>query len=112
VRFVRKDRTLEVSGTVFGQDVLRIVDFFGYQMDFEPTPYVLALQNHDVPGIIGKVGTVLGEKGINIAAMQWSRKMTGDKAVSFISVDSEVDDATLAQIKAINGILKASRLRF
>ena len=112
VRFVRKDRTLEVSGTVFGQDVLRIVDFFGYQMDFEPTPYVLALQNHDVPGIIGKVGTVLGEKGINIAAMQWSRKVTGDKAVSFISVDSEVDDATLAQIKAINGILKASRLRF
>ncbi len=112
VRFVRKDRTLEVSGTVFGQDVIRIVDFFGYQMDFEPTPYVLALQNHDVPGIIGKVGTVLGGKGINIAAMQWSRKVSGDKAVSFISVDSEVDDATLVEIKGINGVLQASRLRF
>ena len=112
VRFVRKDRTTEVSGTVFGKDSLRIVDFFGYRMDFEPSPFVLALQNHDVPGIIGKVGSVLGEKGINIAAMQWSRKKSGDKAVSFVSVDSEVDDATLQELKSISGVLKASRLRF
>ena len=112
VRFVRKDRTTEVSGTVFGKDSLRIVDFFGYRMDFEPSPYVLALQNHDVPGIIGKVGSILGEKGINIAAMQWSRKKSGDKAVSFVSVDSEVDDATLVSLKGIPGVLKASQLRF
>lgn len=112
VRFVRKDRTLDVSGTVFAKDSIRIVDFFGYRMDFEPTPHVIALQNRDVPGIIGKVGTVLGESGINIAAMQWSRDMTGAKAVSFISIDSAAGDAVLEKLKMIPGVLKASRLSF
>ena len=112
VRFVRKDRTLEVSGTVFGKDSIRIVDFFGYKMDFEPSPFVIALQNKDVPGIIGKVGSVLGGKGINIAAMQWSRDKSGVKAVSFVSVDGEVDTATIEAIREIPGVMKVSKLRF
>jgi len=112
VRFVRKDRTLEVSGTVFAKDSIRIVDFFGYRMDFEPAPHVIALQNRDVPGIIGKVGTILGAKGINIAAMQWSRDKTGEKAVSFISIDSAADEAVLKELQEIPGVLKASRLIF
>lgn len=112
VRFVRKDRTLEVSGTLFAKDSIRIVDFFGYRLDFEPAPFVIALQNNDVPGIIGKVGSILGENGINIAAMQWSRDKTGTKAVSFISVDSEVDLSVVEKLKMIPGVLKISRLRF
>ncbi len=112
VRFVRKDRTLEVSGTVFAKDSIRIVDFFGYRMDFEPAPHVIALQNKDVPGIIGKVGTILGAKGINIAAMQWSRDRTGEKAVSFVSIDSAADETVLKELQEIPGVLKASSLTF
>ena len=112
VKFTNVNKELAVSGTVFAKDVIRIVDFFGYQLDFEPTPHVIAIQNMDVPGMIGKVGTLLGENDINIAAMQWSRNRRGEKAVSFISVDAEISDDILKRLLQIDGILKASRLHF
>jgi D-3-phosphoglycerate dehydrogenase len=91
---------------------MRIVDFFGYKLDFEPSPYVIAVQNIDKPGIIGKIGTTLAENDINIAAMQWSRNEKGDKAVSFVSVDEEVSDAVIEKLKGIDGVLRASRIKF
>jgi D-3-phosphoglycerate dehydrogenase len=112
VKFYRKSNTISVSGTVFAKDTIRIVDFFGYTLDFEPTDYVLALQNKDVPGIIGKVGTLLGENNINIGAMQWSRSSKGNKAVSFVSVDSEVSDQVLKKLRELSGIMKATKLNF
>lgn len=112
VKFTTAKKELAVSGTVFAKDVIRIVDFFGYKLDFEPTPHVIALQNMDVPGIIGKVGTLLGANNINIAAMQWSRNTRGGKAVSFVSVDAEISDDILDQLLKTEGILKASRLNF
>ncbi|NLM10926.1 MAG: phosphoglycerate dehydrogenase [Clostridiaceae bacterium] len=112
VKFTTANKEQSVSGTVFAKDVIRIVDFFGYQLDFEPTPHVIALQNVDVPGIIGKVGTLLGANDINIAAMQWSRNRRGEKAVSFVSVDTEISNDILKQLLQIDGILKASRLHF
>ena len=99
-------------GTVFARDSIRIVDFFGYQLDFEPTKYVIALQNRDIPGIIGKVGTLLGANNINIAAMQWSRNSKDGKAVSFVSVDSDVPDEIIGKLRATDGILKVSKLYF
>ncbi len=110
VKFITKTKELSISGTVFAKEELRIVDFFGYELDFEPAPYVLAFQNVDRPGIIGKIGTLLGANGINIAAMQWSRNRRGDKAVSFVSVDGEIGDAVMSQLRKIEGVLKASRL--
>jgi len=70
VKFFTKTKQLSVSGTIFAKEELRIVDFFGYKLDFEPTPYVIAIQNIDKPGIIGRIGTILGASDINIAAMQ------------------------------------------
>jgi D-3-phosphoglycerate dehydrogenase len=100
-----------ISGTVFAKEELRIVDFFGYKLDFEPAPYVIATQNMDKPGIIGRIGTLLGANGINIAAMQWSRNKRGEKAVAFVSVDGEVSDAILNQLRQLEGVLKATMLR-
>lgn len=112
VKFVTKNRTLSVSGTVFAKEELRIVDFFGYKLDFEPSPYILAIQNIDKPGIIGKIGSVLGEADINIAAMQWSRNRKGEKAVAFVSVDQDICDDTHKKLIAIDGVLKATLIKF
>jgi D-3-phosphoglycerate dehydrogenase / 2-oxoglutarate reductase len=110
-KFITKTRELSISGTVFAKEELRIVDFFGYKLDFEPAPFVIAIQNIDMPGTIGRVGTLLGANGINIAAMQWSRNRKGEKAVSFVSVDGEVSDTVLNQLSQLEGVLKASMLR-
>lgn len=112
VKFHRKSGILSVSGTVFAKDAIRIVDFFGYKLDFEPTNYVLAIQNKDVPGIIGKVGTLLGQNNINIAALQWGRKEKGNKAVSFVSVDTDVPDELVNELRTVDGILRVSKLYF
>jgi D-3-phosphoglycerate dehydrogenase / 2-oxoglutarate reductase len=111
VKFFTKTRELSISGTIFAKEDLRIVDFFGYKLDFEPSPYVIAIQNIDMPGIIGRVGSLLGAHNINIAAMQWSRNSRGEKAVSFVSVDGEVSDDVLSQLRQTEGVLKASMLR-
>lgn len=112
VRFITKNKDLSLSGTVFTKEEIRIVDFFGYKLDFEPTPHVLAVQSADKPGVIGQIGTVLGEAGINIAAMQWSRSKKNGKAVAFISVDSEIDGQIMERIRNINGVLRVSTLNF
>jgi D-3-phosphoglycerate dehydrogenase len=111
VKFFTKTRELSISGTIFAKEEIRIVDFFGYKLDFEPSPYVIAIQNIDIPGTIGRVGTLLGAHNINIAAMQWSRNRKGEKAVSFVSVDGEVSDEVLAQLRKTDGVLQASMLR-
>ncbi|NLK86207.1 MAG: phosphoglycerate dehydrogenase [Clostridiaceae bacterium] len=112
VKYTTKKRTQSVSGTIFAKEEMRIVDFFGYKLDFEPTPYVVAIQNIDKPGIIGRIGTVLGVAGVNIAAMQWSRNRKGEKAVAFVSVDQDVSNETLDEIRKIDGVLKVSLLNF
>ena len=112
MKYTTKKRTQSVSGTIFAKEEMRIVDFFGYKLDFEPTPYVVAIQNIDKPGIIGRIGTVLGVAGVNIAAMQWSRNRKGEKAVAFVSVDQDVSNETLDEIRKIDGVLKVSLLNF
>lgn len=112
VKFITKSRQLSVSGTIFAKEEMRIVDFFGYKLDFEPTPYVIAIQNIDKPGIIGRIGSALGERDINIAAMQWSRNRKGEKAVSFVSVDQEVDEDVLKVLRDMDGVLKATMIKF
>lgn len=112
VKFISKNKSYSVSGTIFAKEEIRIVDFFGYKLDFDPTPFVLAINNIDKPGIVGKVGTVLGENNINIASMQLSRNTRGDVAASFLSVDMEVGKEVLEKIRNIDGVLKASIMRF
>jgi D-3-phosphoglycerate dehydrogenase len=112
VKFYTRNRDLSISGTVFAKEEIRIVDFFGYKLDFEPTPYVIAIQNVDKPGIVGQIGSALGSANINIAAAQWSRNKKGDKAVAFVSVDAEVSNEVLEALRSIDGVLKVSRINF
>ncbi len=111
VKFHTKTKQQSISGTIFAREELRIVDFFGYKLDFEPTPFIIVLQNMDKPGIIGRIGTLLGSNGINIAAMQWSRNKKGENAVSFVSVDGEVGNEVLSQLRQMDGVLKAAMLK-
>ncbi len=112
VKFIADDKNVTISGTAFDKAEVRIIDFMGYKMDFEPTENVIAILNADVPGIIGKMGTLLGDCGINITAMQCSSNKTKGYAESFISVDRVVPRDICEKISQIDGILKASYLHF
>ena len=93
-----------VAGTLFGKKDARIVRIDSYRVDAVPSGYMLIASHIDKPGMIGRVGTILGENKINIAGMQVGREFIGGNAVMVLNIDSAVSDKILKQIKAIEGI--------
>ncbi len=101
-------RNLIVSGTTAPpQFHPRITRLYGYDVDIIPSKYMLVIKNADRPGIIGRLGTLLGKNNINIAAMQSGRKEIGGTAVSVLNVDETITDELLKEIRNIDGILDA-----
>ncbi len=78
----------EICGTVFSKDNIRILYIDGYRVDIRPTGPMLVTQHTDRPGIIGKVGTLLGDNGINIAGMHVGRESEGQGAVMVLKLDT------------------------
>lgn len=99
-----------ISGTVGSNSKGRIVEMEGFDFEVEPTEYMLFIKNKDVPGVIGHVGTLAGEKGINIATMQVGRKIKGDTAIMILAVDEEVYHETLAEFKEMENIISAKNV--
>ncbi|WP_266079003.1 phosphoglycerate dehydrogenase [Haladaptatus caseinilyticus] len=84
------DEEITVEGTLFAGDDPRIVRIDGYRVDAIPHGHMLVARNHDKPGVIGFVGTVLGEHGINIAGMFNARETDGGEALSVYNLDDEL----------------------
>ena len=101
----------EVCGTLFGKKDIRIVRLDGYDVDMIPEGFMLVALHIDKPGIIGKVGTLLGDKGINIAAMHVGRKKAGQRAIMVLNVDSEIPAAIMSDIVKIDGIESATLVK-
>jgi D-3-phosphoglycerate dehydrogenase / 2-oxoglutarate reductase len=65
---------------------------------------MLVTQHRDTPGMIGRVGTLLGDAGVNIASMQVSRNAIGGDAIMVLGIDRPADDETLAALRGISGV--------
>jgi D-3-phosphoglycerate dehydrogenase / 2-oxoglutarate reductase len=111
LRLKTSEEDLSVAGTVFGGGHLRLVDVDGVEVDTIPQGNVLVVRNEDTPGIVGRVGTVLGTLGINIARMGLGRKPGSGRAIMLIEVDSEVPATALAELARVPGIREARFLK-
>jgi D-3-phosphoglycerate dehydrogenase len=87
-----------MAATLFSHDEPRIVEVDKFRIDVIPEGAMLVAWSHDQPGFIGKVGTVLGELGINIATWRTGRTGPGEEALSFIAVDGDVPDEIIDQL--------------
>jgi D-3-phosphoglycerate dehydrogenase / 2-oxoglutarate reductase len=101
-----------VSGTVFADGKPRIVDIKGIKIDAEFAPHMLYVTNEDKPGHIGRLGTLLGESGVNIATMALGRDHQGGDAISLVSIDGAVSDSVLAKVKALPAVKQVALLAF
>ncbi|MGH9456784.1 MAG: phosphoglycerate dehydrogenase [Thermoanaerobaculia bacterium] len=90
-----------VSGTLFSERKPRIVAVNAFRVEFEPAGYLMFMVNRDVPGVVGKVGTILGDREINIAEYNLARAPEGGVAMAFVTIDSPLDDATLEFIRSL-----------
>ncbi len=93
-------RRVCVQGTLFGERDPRVVEFEGFRLEFRPEGKLLVLRNRDVPGVVGKIGTLLGGSGVNIGDIHLARQRgDGDElALAVLRLDEEPSAETLAAL--------------
>ena len=94
-----------VAGTLYAPDRPRLVEVDGVPIESRPDGRMLLLRNTDVPGVVGKIGSILGRAGVNIGGFQLGRSRGDHSAVSIINVDQPVPAGALDEIRAIEEVL-------
>lgn len=99
---------VSVAGTVFAERDPRVVQFEGYRLEFRPKGFLLVLRNRDVPGVVGKVGTLLGEAQVNIAEIHLARSPKGEEAMAVVRLDGDLEPQVLAALAEIPEITQVT----
>ncbi|MEP6758888.1 MAG: phosphoglycerate dehydrogenase [Actinomycetota bacterium] len=108
IRAETDEGPIEVQGTIVAKDSLRVISIDGFDVEVGPARRMVFFRYADRPGIIGKVGTVFGEAGINIATMDVGRRAQGGEALMVLTVDSDVPTETLDSVARA---IEASHIR-
>jgi len=108
---VETDKAIfSIEGCLFDEKLIKLTKIMDYQIDFSPIGSMLLIQNKDIPGVVGKIGTVLGSFKINIAEFILSRKDSDDIAYSIIKIDDKVSDDILNQISKEDDIIDIKQI--
>ncbi|MDH3232323.1 MAG: phosphoglycerate dehydrogenase [Alphaproteobacteria bacterium] len=105
-------RVRSVCGTLFGGDKPRIIDIEGIELEAELSPSMLFTRNEDLPGLIGALGSTIGEAGLNIATFNLGRDKPGGNAIALIAVDDAVSEDVVAKVAALPHITQVKALKF
>jgi D-3-phosphoglycerate dehydrogenase len=100
-----------LAGVLFGGSEPRVVQVDDYRLEARPEGIVLVMQNKDVPGVIGHVGTLLADHGVNIGEWRLGRNKPGGEAVSFINLDGEPSEAVLEGLRQIDAVTQVKVVR-
>jgi D-3-phosphoglycerate dehydrogenase / 2-oxoglutarate reductase len=105
------DAESRVAGTIFGRQDPRIVRIDAHRLEAAPEGNLLVIRNDDQPGVVGTIGTFLGNHAINIAQLYLSRNQAGGVAMSVYQVDQELGESTLAELEAVPHVISAKQIR-
>ncbi|MCL5039131.1 MAG: phosphoglycerate dehydrogenase [Firmicutes bacterium] len=100
-----------VAGTLTMEGELKLLELDGYPVDMTLTPYMLVTSHIDQPGVIGQVGTILGQHGVNIAAMQVGRRQPRGEARMILEIDSPTDEVALAALQKVRGMIWVKQIK-
>ena len=101
-------RTL--AGTIFGKSDPRFVRLDEYLFDVVPDGHLLIYLNKDIPGIIGRIGTIMGSHEVNIAQMTCGRHQVGGMALTILNVDSEIPQTVVDELETEHNISWAKKV--
>ncbi len=101
-----------VSGTLFGNGEARLVEVFGIKVEADLDGHMLYIVNEDAPGFIGRVGTLLGENGLNIGTFHLGRRAAGGDAILLLSMDEAIPEPVLWQVCKLQGVKTVKALKF
>lgn len=106
---VRKEKTSRrVSGTILGKGTPRLVQIDDFYLEAVPSGTILVIHNHDRPGVIGHVGTFLGQKNINISRMQLG--LTKDEAIALYNVEGNVTPEVIDGLEKLPDIISVKKV--
>ncbi len=88
----------KVAGTIFGQKDPRLVNINNFRLELHPLGRFILIHNHDKPGAIGSIGTLLGDHKINISKMRVGQEEGGDKTMIFLRTDDPISDDIMAKL--------------
>jgi D-3-phosphoglycerate dehydrogenase len=100
-----------VAGALLGEAHPRIIRIDDFRVDMPPHGTLLILRNQDVPGVIGRVGTLLGDAGINIAGYHQARLDAGGDALAVVNVDARVDASVIDALGALPEVHSVRQVR-
>jgi D-3-phosphoglycerate dehydrogenase len=104
--------TRAIAGTCFSDHKPRFIQIKGINLDAEVGRHMLYTTNADAPGIIGLLGTVCGENGVNIANFSLGRNRPGGDAIALLYLDAPFPEPILEKVRAHKSIDSAKRLQF
>jgi D-3-phosphoglycerate dehydrogenase len=111
LRLRTADDSLSIAGVLLSENHPRVTRIGDYHVDIQPRGNILVLRNRDVPGVIGKVGSVLGEAGVNIAEYHQARIEAGGDALAAIAVDGTVDRSVIDRLAALDEVTGVSQIQ-
>jgi D-3-phosphoglycerate dehydrogenase len=100
-----------VSGTSFTDRMPRIVNVDGFALEVIPRGHMVYFTNNDKPGVIGNIGSVMGQSKVNIAGMQLGREREGGRALALLLVDNPVGNDVIEKLLALENILTAKAIQ-
>jgi len=112
VTVTTETQSRDVAGTLFADSRPRIVQVKGINLEAELAPYMLYITNDDKPGLIGALGTLLGDSGVNVATFHLGRARPGGDAIALIGIDQAIDDGVLTAVRALPHVAQAQALNF
>ncbi|MFQ5668927.1 MAG: phosphoglycerate dehydrogenase [Acidobacteriota bacterium] len=101
----------EVAGTLFTSKHPRLVEVNHVEVECNPRGNMLFFRNRDVPGVVGRIGSILGKAGVNIGGIRLGRAAPDGMAVSIVNVDTAVPEAALRRIQALPEITLARSVK-
>jgi len=110
LRMEAGNRGTRIGGSLLGEAYGRITRIGAFRVDVAPRGTLIVLRNRDVPGVIGRVGTLLGEAGVNIAEYHQARLQAGGEALAAVQVDSSISAELLEKLCSFPEILDATQV--
>jgi D-3-phosphoglycerate dehydrogenase len=110
IKLTTSEGTTTISGTIFDDNVKRIVGLNGFDIEFALKGDVVLFKNNDVPGVIGSIGTTLAKNNVNIADFSLARNDKA-QALAVILVDNAVNDKTLEELSKLDACISVNYAR-
>jgi D-3-phosphoglycerate dehydrogenase len=101
VRAYYDDGKSKVAGTIFGQKDPRVVNINNFRLELHPQGRFILIHNHDKPGAIGSIGSLLGDHNVNISKMRVGQDEGGDKTMIFLRTDDPIPDDVMDRLAAL-----------